>query len=181
MAQDDSVRGNGTSSSHLDILTPGCAENPSSESSVVKFYGNLNFESLGGAGFASQRTVDDWPELDVSAYDELVLEIPYTDGKKYTLNLKDTVPPAGTNDRATVSWGYDFQLPATVQGASSNAEVQRAAVLLKDLVPTFNGRVVNDSAPLNTTGIKRVSIMIRRLVDVSTGGYMSRLLTLVCA
>lgn len=112
--------------------------------------------------FVAENRGRDWPELDISAYNQLELEIPYTDGKKYTFNLKDTIPPAGTNDRASVSWGYDFQLLVTTQteDGSVSADLQRVAVPIKDLVPTFNGRLVNKSAPLNVTGIKRISIMM---------------------
>lgn len=156
MSQDDSVREGGVSFSTLDVLAANSLENPLNEG-VVKFHGHLNFTAF-GYGFASQRTVDAWPEVDLSAFDQLLVEIPYTDGKKYTINLKDTVPPVGRNDLDTLSWSYDFQLPATAQGA----EIEQLAVPFKDLIPTYNGRLVNNSVPLNSTGIKRISIMIRR-------------------
>ncbi|KAG6356436.1 hypothetical protein INS49_015824 [Diaporthe citri] len=126
MSQDDSVRGNGTSYPSLDILPPKPAENPFDDS-IVKFHGNLDYESLGGAGIQPARAGDPvygWEEVHV-------------------LNLKDTVPPAGTSDRASVSWGYDFQLLATTQTEdwSVSADLQRVVVPIKDLVPTLQRQI----------------------------------------
>lgn len=49
-----------------------------------------------------QRTVDDLAQVDVFTCDGLVLEIPYTDGRKYTFSIKDTVTPGDMHDWATV-------------------------------------------------------------------------------
>lgn len=161
IASDDTVR-NGKSRSFLDIIEPGDPGNPFSLS-IAKFHGHLDYATLGGSGFASQRTIDDWPGLDLSEYDSIVLEIPYTDGKKYTINLKDTVlPPTESGaEQATISWEFDFQLPTT-EIKQSEGVVDRVVVNFADLVPTFRGRVQNDTSPLDLANIKRVSIMIRR-------------------
>ncbi|KAK7424488.1 hypothetical protein QQX98_000453 [Neonectria punicea] len=161
IASDDTVR-NGTSQSFLDIVEPGALENPFSQS-IAKFYGHLDYDTLGGSGFASQRTINDWPGLDLSDYDHILVEIPYTDGKKYTINLKDTVlPPTESGaEQATISWEFDFQLPVTETKQRKGA-IDRVVINFADLVPTFRGRVQNDTAPLDLANIKRVSIMIRR-------------------
>lgn len=166
VTSDDSVRG-GISQSNLEIVAPGTSENPFDEP-IAKFYGTLDYATLGGAGFASQRTVDDWPGLDLSSYDSLILEIPFSDGKTYSLNVKDTVLPltADGREQSTTSWEYDFQPAATALGnetePTGTGNPERAVVLFSDLVPTYRGSVVNNSTPLNLTGIKRVNIMIRR-------------------
>lgn len=160
VASDDSVRPGGLSKSNLEILAPNTPQNPF-DGSIVRFYGTLNYEALNGSGFASQRTADDWPGLDLSAYNKVVLEIPYSDGKTYTLNIKDTVlPPVNGREQATVSWEHDFQISAS--NITSTASYERVVVGFEDLVPTYQGRIQNDAAPLNLTGIKRVNLMIRR-------------------
>lgn len=150
VASDDSIRPGGQSASHLEI---------SADATVARFYGTLDYEALNGSGFASQRTVDGWAGLDLSTFDRVRLQLPYADGKTYTLNLKD-VEPAVVNGReqASVSWEYDFPTTASATAAQS------VEVLFADLVPTYQGSVVNDTAPLNLAGIKRVNFMIRRYV-----------------
>lgn len=142
VASDDAVRG-GASTSQLII----------SSESTAKFTGTLDYMTLGGAGFASQRTIDGWPAVDLSAFDALALDVAYADGKTYTINVFDTVPvpPSG---EASVVWAYDFQLEA---GTAATVTIP-----FVDLVPTFRGSVVNDTAPLDLASIKRFSIMIRR-------------------
>lgn len=160
VASDDSVRPGGLSKSNLEVVDPGTAGNPFNES-IVRFYGNLDYEALNGSGFASQRTADDWPGLDLSGHDRLVLQVPFADGKTYTVNLKDTLlPPVDGVEQASVSWEYDF--PTTAAAVSAAGDLEEVEVLFADLVPTYRGRVQNDTAPLNLTDIKRVSIMIRR-------------------
>lgn len=161
VASDDTVRG-GLSRSSLEIIPPGASGNPSGGSEpIASFVGNLDYEALNGSGFASQRTVDGWPGVDLSAYDRLVLEVPYTDGKTYTINVKDTVlPPVNGVEQATVSWEHDFQLPA--RNATAADDYDKVIVKFEDLIPTFRGRVQNDTEPLNLADIKRFNIMIRR-------------------
>lgn len=160
IASDDSIRG-GLSRSSLEVIPPGSAGNPSGDESIARFFGNLDYEALNGSGFASQRTVDGWPGVNLSAYDRLVLEVPYTDGKTYTLNVKDTLlPPSDGVEQATVSWEHDFWLPA--RDATAAGDYGQVVVRFEDLIPTYRGRVQNDTAPLNLSDIKRFNIMIRR-------------------
>lgn len=169
VASDDSARPGGLSKSTLEVLAPQTAENPFPEP-IVKFAGTLDATALNGSGFASQRTVDAWPGLDLSAYTGLVLEVPVggDDGKTYTLNIKDTVAPlVGGREQATVSWEWDFQIPSEDSAAvvvSAAGNYTQSTVKFGDLVPTFQGTVQTGIAPLNLTSIKRVNFMIRRYV-----------------
>jgi hypothetical protein len=99
-SSDDRVRG-GSSYSELSC-------NPLSPTAT--FRGNLDIKTLGGAGFASQRTTDEDRSWDLSKSDGLLLGIAKSDGRKYTLTLKDTLLPKSPNGReqSTVSWEYDF-------------------------------------------------------------------------
>ncbi|KAK8097991.1 uncharacterized protein PG998_013477 [Apiospora kogelbergensis] len=114
-ASDDRVRG-GKSQSYLEC--------PASADKAV-FRGTLDITALGGAGFASQRTVDlaARPAWDVSAYDGLRLKVLREggDGKKYTLTLKDSVLPKRPDGReqSTVSWEYDFVSPRSPTKAAT--------------------------------------------------------------
>ncbi|KAF4991669.1 hypothetical protein FDECE_13958 [Fusarium decemcellulare] len=172
-ASDDTVRG-GKSHSYLQVLEPNTNENPFKES-IIKFYGNLDYETLGGSGFASQRTIDGWPGLDLSEYDSIILEIPYTDGKEYSFNLKDTVvPDVDGREQATISWEYNFQLPATPTSQTSDS-VESVIVKFSDLQPTYRGTIQNDTAPLDLASIKRVNIMIRSFFAEQEGDFELRI------
>jgi hypothetical protein len=57
--------------------------------SVATFHGNLDIDTLGGAGFASQRTTGEDRRWDLSGYEGLELNIEQADSKLYTLVLKD--------------------------------------------------------------------------------------------
>ncbi|KAK1955977.1 complex I intermediate-associated protein 30 [Colletotrichum sublineola] len=167
VASDDTVR-NGTSHSVLDIIQPGSVGNPFSEA-IANFHGNLDYTTLGGAGFASQRTADDWPSINISAYDTITLEIPYADGKKYTFNLKDTAPPPINGvEQSGVSWEFDFQLPAVNH---TDGSVERVVMPISDFVPTFRGRVLNNTAPLDLSNIKRANFMIRSFFAEQAGDF----------
>ncbi|CAN9223174.1 unnamed protein product [Alternaria alternata] len=84
---DDRVRG-GASQSYLTIT-----------GSSARFHGNLDITTLGGAGFASQRTTGEDRTWDLSAYDG------------YTLTLKDEILPLMPDGReqSTISYEYDFE------------------------------------------------------------------------
>ncbi|OHE92264.1 complex I intermediate-associated protein 30 [Colletotrichum orchidophilum] len=177
VASDDTVR-NGSSHSTLDIIAAGAAGNPFSES-IANFHGNLDYATLGGAGFASQRTVDNWPGLDISAYDTITLEIPFADGKKYTFNLKDTIPPPiDGREQSGVSWEFDFQIPAVNH---TDGQVERVVMPISKFVPTYRGRVQNDTAPLNTASIKRVNFMIRSFFAAQEGNFQVHIKSVIAS
>ncbi|KAI0888461.1 NADH:ubiquinone oxidoreductase complex I intermediate-associated protein 30 [Annulohypoxylon maeteangense] len=143
-SSDDRVRG-GKSRSYLEC---------SSGSNIVTFHGMLDIKVLKGAGFASQRTVDpqNWDLFD---YQGLRLGVGASDGKRYTLVLKDEVPPKRTEDvyeESTVSWEFDF-VPST------DSEV---SVRWEDFRPTYRGVPVQDTEPLRIDRIKRIGILMRR-------------------
>ncbi|KAL0936302.1 cia30 family protein [Colletotrichum truncatum] len=177
VASDDTVR-NGKSHSTLDIIEPGAPGNPFSES-IANFHGNLDFVTLGGSGFASQRTVDDWPSIDISAYDTITLEIPFSDGKRYSFNLKDTVPPPVNGvEQSGVSWERDFQIAAVNH---TDGQVEKVVMPIADFVPTFRGRVQNDTAPLDLKSIKRVNIMIRSFFAEQAGDFQLHIKSVIAS
>jgi hypothetical protein len=128
---------------------------PSSPTAV--FHGNLDTKTLGGAGFASQRTTGEDRNWDLSSYAGIALDIQKSDGKKYTLILKDELLPKSPNGReqSTVSWEYDFK------GDSDGGKV---FVHWSDLKQTYRGREKKDVKPLDLKHVKRISLMMRRYV-----------------
>lgn len=178
-ASDDRVRG-GKSQSYLTVLvgpdsattTTTAAPAPapatgSGSSSRAEFAGHLDIKTLGGAGFASQRTVDDLPAWDLSAFDTLVLDVARADGKKYTVTLKDETLPKRPDGReqSTVSWEYDF-IPTSGGARRASGPV---AIPFAAFQPTYRGRPKPDAKPLDLKDIKRISFMMRRCVDPRTG------------
>ncbi|KAK3316297.1 NADH:ubiquinone oxidoreductase intermediate-associated protein 30, partial [Apodospora peruviana] len=180
-ASDDRVRG-GKSVSNLTVVD--------NKAAAVKFHGCLDITALGGAGFASQRTVDDHvPPFDLAAvggYDTLVLDIIITsdnkssDDNKYTIVLKDTVLPKRPDGReqSTVSWEHDFTVSGTQKdaarndGSSSSIERRRIVVLrFGDFRPMYRGKPAEDAKPLDWANIKRISIMIRSFFGEQEGPF----------
>lgn len=144
-SSDDRVRGG---SSYSELFC-----NPSSP--TARFYGNLDIETLGGAGFASQRATRENSTWDLSTHIGLMLDINLSDGKQYTIILKDKLLPTSANGReqSTISWEYDFK-PA--------ADGEKVFVRWRDFKPTYRGREKKDAEPLDLTSIKQVSLMMRR-------------------
>lgn len=144
-SSDDRVRG-GSSISNLTC---------SPSSSTAKFHGNLDIKTLGGAGFASQRTTGEHLHWDLSKYTGLLLDIRESDDKQYTLILKDELLPKSPNGReqSTLSWEYDFR---------TKNEGEKVLVRWEDLKPTYRGREKKDAKPLDLKNIKRFSLMMRR-------------------
>ncbi|OJJ47043.1 hypothetical protein ASPZODRAFT_53800, partial [Penicilliopsis zonata CBS 506.65] len=160
-SSDDSVRG-GTSYSTM-TCTPF--------SPTATFHGNLDIRTLGGAGFASQRTVGDEQTWDLSAYDGLVLEIDQTDGKRYALVVKDEILPPGPDGReqSTVSWEYEFQVG---HNNETNSETKsRVIIRWKDLKPTYRGKEKTDAQPLDLERVKRFGIMMRSFFGKQEGDF----------
>ena len=120
------------------------------------FHGNLDIKTLGGAGFASQRTVGVL-NLDLSAYDGLALDVEKSDGKKYTLIIKDELLPTREDGReqSTISWEFDF-VPVR--------DGEMVFVGWADLKPTYRGRDKGDAEPLKRDRVQRISLMMRRYV-----------------
>ncbi|KAF4227777.1 hypothetical protein CNMCM6805_002599 [Aspergillus fumigatiaffinis] len=157
-SSDDRVRG-GSSYSGLNILP----------NNTVRFNGNLDITTLGGAGFASQRTTDDL-SWDLSDADGLELDIASSDGKVYTLVLKDRLLPKQPDGReqSTVSWEYEFRT------------AERAIVRVRwgHLRATYRGREI-DAEPLDLRNVKRISIMVRSFFGRQEGGFSLDIVSIV--
>lgn len=162
-SSDDRVRG-GKSESHFR-LENGCAT----------FCGTLDVNTLGGAGFASQRTTGDDRHWDLSNYDGIVLLIDASksDSKKYTFILKDSLQPRNAlngREQSTVSWEFDFSKD---DAKSSNPlePLMAIAVPWHSLRPTYRGRPIEDAKPLERGDVKRVSIMMRSFFGTQEGEF----------
>lgn len=153
-SSDDRVRG-GTSYSELSCKA--------TESSAV-FHGNLDIKTLGGAGFASQRTTGEDRSWDVSKYNGIVLDIEKSDDKRYTLILKDELLPKSPNGReqSTVSWEFDFK---------PDPEGGKIYVTWDELKPTYRGRERRDTKPLNLREVRRFSLMMRSFFGTQEGEF----------
>ncbi|KAH7403323.1 CIA30 family protein-like protein [Cadophora sp. MPI-SDFR-AT-0126] len=153
-ASDDRVRG-GTSISELSC-------NPLSPTAI--FHGNLDVKTLGGAGFASQRTTGEDRNWDLSKYEGIVLDIAKSDEKQYALTLKDELLPQNPNgtDQSTISWEYDFKVEST--GG-------KVYIYWNDFNATYRGREVKDAKPLDLKHIKRISFMMRSFFGSQEGDF----------
>ncbi|KAL4969034.1 CIA30 family protein [Aspergillus stella-maris] len=151
-SSDDRVRG-GSSISHLT---------PSPDKKSALFTGILDIHTLGGAGFASQRTKVE-KTWDLSSFDglELSLNAEKSDEKQYTLILKDEILPKRPDgrERSSISWEFDFK-PS-----------ERVIVRWGDLKATYRGKEVRDVEPLNLRGVKRVSVMMRSFFGTQEGDF----------
>ncbi|KAF2691287.1 CIA30-domain-containing protein [Lentithecium fluviatile CBS 122367] len=157
-ASDDRVRG-GKSQSHLDI-----------SKSSARFYGNLDIKTLGGAGFASQRTTSEEKTWNLSDYDGIQINLGKSDGKRYTFILKDELlSPKLENGReqATVSYEYDFTNPED----AAQAEHSFVFVPWKDFTPTYRGKEKKDAKALDRKNVKRFSIMMRSFFGDQEGDF----------
>ncbi|KAK5132921.1 hypothetical protein LTR08_008367 [Meristemomyces frigidus] len=156
-ASDDRVRG-GQSQSYLDC----------SDKKFGRFHGNLDIKTLGGAGFASQRTTAEDQSWDLSEYVGIKLNIEKADKKRYTLILKDELLPANPEngrEQASISYEADFELSL---GKSHDRFV---FVPWKSLNPTYRGKLKKDAKPLKTQNIKRISIMMRSFFGTQEGEF----------
>ncbi|KAF3761443.1 CIA30-domain-containing protein [Cryphonectria parasitica EP155] len=167
-ASDDRVRG-GRSQSYLTVLGPG----GSADAGLgAEYHGTLDIKTLGGAGFASQRTVDGFPALDLSAYDALVLDVTRADGQKYTITLKDEVLPKRPDGReqSTVSWEYDFDSAAGEAGSNGDSACQ-LVIPFEDFKPTYRGKAKPDAKPLDLKNVRRISFMMRSFFGEQEGDF----------
>uniref|UniRef100_A0A0D2XPS6 NADH:ubiquinone oxidoreductase intermediate-associated protein 30 domain-containing protein n=1 Tax=Fusarium oxysporum (strain Fo5176) TaxID=660025 RepID=A0A0D2XPS6_FUSOF len=120
--------------------------------SLQYIFGGPN--TLGGAGFASQRTVGDLA-LDLSCTEGIKLSLGWdSSDQTFTLNVKDTIPGKREDgrDEAGVSWEYDFKAP------ENGGEI---FMKWDEFKATYRGREVEDPEPLKLNDIKRISLMAR--------------------
>jgi hypothetical protein len=166
-ASDDRVRG-GKSQSYLEV-----------SGSTARFHGHLDIETLGGAGFASQRTIAEDITWDVSNYDGILLNLGKSDGKRYTFILKDELLPRNSGngrEQATISWEYDF----VVSEDAAQAESSFVYVPWKELKPTYRGKDKKGVKDFDTKNVKRFSIMMRRY-SCRKRGLRRHSLSLTCS
>ncbi|KAI9684736.1 MAG: hypothetical protein M1829_000111 [Trizodia sp. TS-e1964] len=159
-AVDDRVRG-GSSQSYLDCNL---------EKTLAIFYGNLDTKTLGGAGFASQSTTGRDRRWDLSAYDGILLDIAVADNKRYTFILKDTLLPKHPDtgrEQAGVSYEYDFLVPTPGDSTISFQQF----IPWSSFTPTFRGRERKDAPPIDTSRVKRMSLMMRSFFDAQEGPF----------
>ncbi|KAG4439804.1 hypothetical protein IFR05_004702 [Cadophora sp. M221] len=153
-SSDDRVRG-GSSISELtcNALSP-----------TAIFHGNLDIKTLGGAGFASQRTTGDDRSWDFSKYQGLVLDIAKSDEKQYTLTLKDELLPKSSDGReqSTISWEYDFKV---------DSDGGKVYIHWDDFNATYRGREEKDAKPLDLKHVKRISFMMRSFFGTQEGDF----------
>ncbi|KAL1586844.1 hypothetical protein WHR41_04067 [Cladosporium halotolerans] len=159
-ASDDRVRG-GKSQSYL-----------ARDGKNARFYGTLDIKTLGGAGFASQRTVAEHETWDLSDYAGIQLDVAKGDKKRYTLILKDTLltrNPDNGREQATISWECDFELPPqTVPGETRDHSV---FIPWSSLNPTYRGKLKKDAKPIDLKSVKRFSIMMRSFFGTQEGDF----------
>ncbi|KAL4782211.1 NADH:ubiquinone oxidoreductase intermediate-associated protein 30, partial [Aspergillus varians] len=151
-SSDDRVRGGSSFSTLI----------PSPDKHSATFKGNLDITTLGGAGFASQRTTAE-SSWDLAAYDGLELDILKSDGKLYTLTLKDEILPNRPDgrERSSLSWEAEVRVNKGVG--------EKVVVKWEDLRPMYRGKEVEGVEPLDLGSVKRVGIMMRRYVSDSYG------------
>jgi hypothetical protein len=91
----------------------------------------------------------------LSSYDGIQLDIAKSDGKQYTLIIKDQLLPKSPNGReqATISWEYDFK---------AKKDGEKIFLTWNDLKATYRGRKVENPTSLDPRNVKRISIMMRR-------------------
>ncbi|CAJ0633264.1 5079_t:CDS:2 [Entrophospora sp. SA101] len=159
IAIDDIVRG-GKSQSFVEA---------NQDKSELRFYGNLDIETLGGAGFASQRTKSTTKTYDLSSYKGLLITTKLGDSKIYQINLKDVLPPPPDDDgkvQSTIEYSYLFR---------GTKEQTTKFVNFKDFKPYYRGRPCSDedsnNKSLNLTNIRTIGFMCASLFGKQFGDF----------
>lgn len=156
-SSDDRVRG-GKSQSYLTTTNT---------KSTVHFHGTLDIKTLGGAGFASQRTTSEDTTWDLSAYSGIRLDLGKSDGKRYTFILKDELlprNPGNGREQATTSWEYDFEV-------STQRESEFVFVAWDQFTPTYRGKEKEGAGKLDIKGVRRFSVMMRSFFGDQEGDF----------
>ncbi len=147
---DDRVRG-GSSQSYLSVSD--------ADKTHASFNGHLDTSTLGGAGFASQRSRGELA-LDLSSYEGILIIVAgqhKPDGKCYVLTLKDELlsPRMDGRETSSISWEAEF-------AAEQPGEIKLPWKVFK---ATYRGRDKPDTKPLDRGNIKRLGLMMRRYVS----------------
>ncbi|OCT52088.1 hypothetical protein CLCR_09141 [Cladophialophora carrionii] len=144
-------------------------------------------ESLGGAGFASQRDAGPDRHWDLSRFSGLEVSIDpsQSDGKVYTLILKDEILPRDPDtgrERSTISWEFNFtgsRCRPGSHGRSSPSGPSAFFVPWDHFKPTFRGKRCDDPKSLDLSDVKGVSIMIRSFFGSQQGDFRLRIISIV--
>ncbi|EMD00992.1 hypothetical protein BAUCODRAFT_20966 [Baudoinia panamericana UAMH 10762] len=159
-ASDDRVRG-GKSQSYLDCFDQ-----------FATFRGTLDIKTLGGAGFASQRTTAEDKVWNLDDYVAIKLAVKKGDKKRYTLILKDELlerNPENGREQSTISYECDFELPPEdVPGETGDRTI---VIPFKSLTATYRGKPKPDAQPLDLTKVKRFSLMNRSFFGSQSGDF----------
>ncbi|CAI6239563.1 unnamed protein product [Periconia digitata] len=142
-----------------------------SNSPSARFHGNLDITTLGGAGFASQRTTTEDNTWDLSKYDGILLQIGKSDGKRYTFIIKDKLLPKNPEngrEQSTTSWEYDFEAGA---GESTSGETSSIYIPWSEFKATYRGKEKKDAGKLAKENVKRFSIMMRSFFGDQEGDF----------
>lgn len=133
------------------------------------FKGELDTKTLGGAGFASQCTIESLT-YDLSAYDGLEIALGKVDEgaasepRKVVLLVKDSIEQRRPDGRmeSGVNWEWTFEgAPGSVLQAG-----------WKDFKPTYRGRDIDTpEGGLKTGEIKRIGLMMRSFFDAQSGPF----------
>ncbi|KAL1625283.1 hypothetical protein SLS54_003371 [Diplodia seriata] len=159
-SSDDRVRG-GKSHSYFDI---------DETDPVARFYGNLDIKTLGGAGFASQRTTGENRSWNIDGYDGIQIEIAKSDTTKYTFNIKNELLPPDPDtgrEQSTISYEYDFVAPSPNTTAASST----IFIPWDQFKATYRGREDPDAPPVNLTDVKRFGVMTRSFFGNQEGNF----------
>ena len=147
----------------------------------ARFYGNLEIQTLGGAGFASQfsptseengtQTVTiasndaeaSGSEViwDLSEYGGIQISLGKSDGKVYTFILKDESSEGKREDgreKAGINWEVEIR---------AEKEAVSAWKPWGEFKATYRGKEKEDAGSLNTSQIKRIGLMMRRCVNAT--------------
>lgn len=153
-ASDDRVRG-GSSQSYME---------PSVSLDSARFYGTLDTQTLGGAGFASQRTTSVDKVWDLSQYAGLELVYLKGDGKRYTLNLKTVIPGKMPNgrDASTIEYAYSFK---------ADQSGSKLWATWDEFKPFYRGKPQEDAESLDLSKIRRWSLMMRSFFEEQSGPF----------
>ncbi|KAI9878611.1 MAG: hypothetical protein M1830_000430 [Pleopsidium flavum] len=131
--------------------------------------------TLGGAGFASQRTTSSTHSWDLSAYDGIMLDIKSGDGKMYTFIIKDEIlpPSEGGREQASISWEYDFRAEnrGDEDEGSRGEEEKQVWIPWSKLKATYRGREKKDAAPIDLSHVRRFSLMMRSFFGTQEGDF----------
>lgn len=157
------VRG-GSSTSSLTSLEDGRR---------VLFHGHLDTTTLGGAGFASQRTI---PGLNwnLGGKQGLLLRISNADGMRYVPRSRDRL--------ILITNSYSLNLKTEESGTSSAVEYKfffdtlmnqstEFEIPWSKFVPFFRGREQNNAPALDPSNIQSMSIMCASGFDTQKGDY----------